>query len=78
MTGPDVPEGRCMVCRAAWGPCRRCKGKAVAAKAAATMAANGKTRNIPKPTRAQMINLSKDPDLYPHKTIARRRHDAES
>lgn len=32
---------RCAVCREAWGPCRKCKGKAIRAKQEATMAANG-------------------------------------
>jgi hypothetical protein len=40
----DVPEGRCMVCRAAWEPCRACKGQARARKAEATMLANGTSR----------------------------------
>jgi hypothetical protein len=40
----DVPEGRCMVCRAAWEPCRACKGKVRARKAEATMLANGTAR----------------------------------
>jgi hypothetical protein len=41
---PEVPEGRCMVCRAAWEPCRRCAGQARARKAEATMARNGTSR----------------------------------
>ena len=38
---PEVPEGRCMVCRAAWEPCRHCKGQARQRKAEATMERNG-------------------------------------
>ena len=33
-----------MVCRAAWEPCRRCKGQARARKAEETMSRNGTTR----------------------------------
>jgi hypothetical protein len=33
-----------MVCRAAWEPCRACKGQARARKAEATMLANGTSR----------------------------------
>ena len=39
----EVPEGRCLVCRAAFEPCRRCKGKVHRAKCEATMEKNGTT-----------------------------------
>jgi len=41
MTTKEVPEGRCMVCRAAWEPCRSCRGKVLHAKCVATMKKNG-------------------------------------
>lgn len=41
----EVPEGRCMVCRQAWEPCRKCKGKALSAKQQATMKRNGTQQN---------------------------------
>lgn len=47
----DVPEGRCMVCRCAWEPCRRCKGQARQRKAEATMQKNGTKIHCGRPKR---------------------------
>lgn len=78
MTAPEIPEGRCVVCRQAWDPCRRCKGKAAAAKRLATMRAAGKEPHVPKPKAFQAFTMAKDPDLFPHRQETRRRRDAES
>lgn len=55
----EIPEGRCVVCRQAWEPCRRCKGQAMRKKADATYAAKGKARDTPRPRD------------YPHKMETR-------
>lgn len=75
----EIPEGRCVVCRQAWEPCRRCTGLARARKADATMAAQGKTRNIPKPRPENRFSLTKDPDRFPHLIeVKERRDDADA
>ena len=69
----EIPEGRCVVCRQAWEPCRRCKGQAMLRKADATLAAKGKKRKIPRPTEAQRraFSLWNDPAEYRHKMETR-------
>lgn len=77
----EIPEGRCVVCRQAWEPCRRCRGQAIARKAEATLAANGRTRSVPKPRAEQRVNLQRDPREFPHRMAVRqevqREHDGE-
>jgi hypothetical protein len=58
----EVMDGRCMVCRAAWEPCKFCKRKLVAAQRAQTMAANGTTHHVPSPPS---VRRSPKPDVTP-------------
>lgn len=69
----EIPEGRCVVCRQAWEPCRKCKGQAMRRKADATYAAKGKARNTPRPTEQQKREngIWRDPKDYPHKMETR-------
>lgn len=61
---PEVPEGRCMVCRAAWEPCRQCKGKVLKAKQEATMRRKGTVVvHLPRGPRLKWgLNLDKPRD----------------
>lgn len=57
-----------MVCRAAFGPCRRCAGQARARKAEATMRANGTWYTK---TRGVEIDFRRDPAKFKHEVDPR-------
>jgi len=63
-TPPEVPEGRCMVCRVAWEPCRRCRGKVLRAKCEATMERIGTRRHPVK--RGEGIRFGLPPEEFRH------------
>ena len=60
-TPPEVPEGRCMVCRVAWEPCRRCRGQVKRAKAEETMRRNGTQR--PRGQFGPALTFRRPPDM---------------
>ena len=66
---PEVPEGRCMVCRAAWEPCRSCRGKVLHAKCVETMKRNGTVPTYKK--RGGEIKFMRDPEQFPQKATPR-------
>ena len=75
MIEQEVPEGRCMVCRAAWEPCRRCKGQELKRKCEETMARNGTRRSTMR--RGEGLRFGPPPETFRHYQT-RRDDDADA
>lgn len=71
----DTPEGRCLVCRAAWEPCRKCKGQELRRKCEATMQQNGTARN--KLGRGDELRWGTPPDSFKHRAVPKRRRQSD-